>query len=74
MMQTSKRIAVKDHPNLYRDENSKAIINTDINALNEYRQRAKLANDTLENTEKIGNLEKDISEIKVLLMKLINKE
>ena len=73
-MQTSKRIAVKDHPNLYRDENSKAIINTDINALNEYRQRAKLANDTLENTEKIGNLEKDISEIKVLLMKLINKE
>lgn len=73
-MQTSKRIAVKDHPNLYRDENSKAIINTDINALNEYRQRAKLANATLENTEKIGNLEKDISEIKVLLMKLINKE
>jgi hypothetical protein len=73
MMQVNKRIAVKDHPGLYRDENSKAIINTDIHALNEYKQKNKMINSTTENTQKINALEKDISEIKCLLLALINK-
>ena len=72
-MQVNKRIAVKDHPALYRDENSKAIINTDIHALNEYKQKNKMINSTTENTQKINALEKDISEIKCLLLALINK-
>lgn len=72
-MQVNKKIAVKDHPGLYRDENSKAIINTDIHALNEYKQKVKMINSTAENTQKINGLEKDISEIKSLLLSLINK-
>lgn len=71
---------VKDNIKLYRDVHSKAIINTDANALNEYRQKMKLAEDVIQQKNdlnnvqaEINNLRNDISAIKQMMITLINK-
>lgn len=62
-------IPVKGHKNLYRDENTGAIINCDIGEYNQYisskleRQRQK---------NEIENLKNEISEIKSLLREIID--
>lgn len=62
-------IPVKGHPNLYRDENSGAIINVDDISYNQYIN-------SLENRKnqkrEIEDMKKDIHEIKTLLKELLN--
>lgn len=62
-------IPVEGHPNLYRDENSGAIINCDDNAYAQYLN--SLANRQNQKKE-IENLKQEIGEIKNLLKELIN--
>lgn len=66
-------LKVKDRPDLIRDMNSKAILNKDLNALNKYREerdfKMKLANVV----EEHNDLKKDVSEIKDLLNKLLER-
>ena len=66
-------LKVKDRPDLIRDMNSKAILNKDLNALNKYREerdfKMKLANVVEEHKD----LKKDVSEIKDLLNKLLER-
>jgi hypothetical protein len=63
-------IPVQGHPNLYRDENSGAIINYDDLAYNQYvnslyiRQNEK---------KEIDNLKNEVSELKSLLKQLLEK-
>lgn len=65
---------VKDNPNLFRDEYSKAIVNTDNKGYQDYiinRNRLKSQQETaLNNSRDIENLKKDVSEIKDLLQKI----
>ena len=62
-------IPVKGHPNLYRDENSGAIVNCDNQAYNQYINSVKnRKNQQLQ----IENLQKDLDEIKQLLKELLN--
>jgi hypothetical protein len=63
-------IPVKGHPNLYRDEKSGAIINSDTNAYNQYVNSIR-NRDTQKN--EIDSMKKDIDEIKSLLKELLNK-
>ena len=69
---------VEDHPELARDEYSKAVTNIDNDAYSKYMQGAmtrKERNATLEsNTEEINNLKEDVSEIKDMLRQLISKQ
>ena len=69
---------VEKHPELEKDEYSKAITNIDNDAYIKYMNGAvirKQRNATLENnTEEINNLKEDMSEIKDMLRQLINKE
>jgi hypothetical protein len=69
----SEYLKVKDRPDLVRDMNSKAILNKDLNALNKYREerdfKMKLANVVQEHND----LKKDVSEIKDLLNKLLER-
>ena len=62
-------IPVKGHPNLYRDEQSGAIINCDNNSYIQYKN-------SLQNREsqkkEIDSIKKDIDEIKSLLKELVN--
>jgi dephospho-CoA kinase len=67
------KFIVKEKQNLYRDGYSKAIVNTDISSLNEYKQKKKIANSVKDNEEKIQKLENDISEIKNMLVQLLKR-
>jgi len=63
-------IRVKGYQNLYRDENTGAIVNCDSVAYNQYLN-------TIHNREtqrnEIDQIKKDIDEIKTLLRELINE-
>jgi hypothetical protein len=68
---------VKDHENLVRDMNSKAILNTDKLALQEYYKKRELAKKELaeknESKQRLDKIENEMSEIKDLLRELIGK-
>ena len=69
---------VEHHPELARDEYSKAITNIDNDAYTNYMNGAlarKQRNATLQsNTEEINNLKEDVSEIKDMLRQLISNQ
>ena len=52
---------VKGHDDLRRDSKTNSIINTNVSEYNNYLTRRKLKN---KETEKIENLEKDLSDLK----------
>ena len=62
-------IPVKGYPNLYRDENSGAIISCDITSYNQYVSAKKL-HETQQ--YEISQLKNDIEELKLLLKEFIN--
>lgn len=62
-------IRVKGHPNLYRDENSGAIINCDNQSYTQYVN--SLHNREIQKNE-IEQMKTDIQEIKSLLKELVN--
>jgi hypothetical protein len=62
-------IPVKGHSELYRDENSNAILNcSDI----EYNEYLKVKNIIINQKTEIDTIKKDIEEIKLLLYSLAN--
>ena len=63
-------IRVEGHKNLYRDENSGAIINTDSHGYSQYK---KSRNIRLTQKEEIDGMKKDIEEIKNLLRMIAEK-
>ena len=63
-------IRVEGHKNLYRDEKSGAIINTDSHGYSQYR---KSRNIKLTQKEEIDSMKKDIEEIKNLLRLIAEK-
>jgi len=69
---------VEHHPELARDEYSKAVTNVDNDAYTKYMNGAivrKQRNANLEsNTEEINSLKEDVSEIKDMLRQIISKQ
>lgn len=63
-------IPVKGHPNLYRDENSGAIINCDSQSYNQY---VSMINSKQIQKHEIDQMKKDIDEIKSLLKEFLNE-
>lgn len=62
-------IPVEGEKNLFRDENSGAIVNCDTFA---YSQYIKMKNEKKKQREEIDKIKEDISEIKNLLKEFIN--
>lgn len=62
-------IPVEGHPNLYRDEQSGAIINCDNLSYNNY---VNSVNNRNNQKREIEEIKKDIDEIKSLLKELLN--
>jgi hypothetical protein len=62
-------IPVKGHPNLYRDEQTGAIVNCDNQSYNQYLNSVN--NRKLQKLE-LEQMKKDIDEIKNLLKEIIN--
>ena len=69
----SNYLKVRGHNNLVRDSNSNAILNTDVNTLNKYKEerenRMKLERAVKEHDQ----MKKDIEEIKNMLKSIIGK-
>ena len=63
-------IPVEGHKNLYRDEKSGAIINTDSHGYSQYK---KSGNIKLTQKDEIDSMKKDIEEIKNLLRMIVEK-
>ena len=63
-------IRVEGHKNLYRDEKSGAIINTDSHGFSQYK---KSKNIRLTQKEEIDRMKKDIEELKDILKKIATK-
>jgi hypothetical protein len=72
-MMTHVRI---EDTSLIRDIHSKAILNTDKAGLNEYLMKREIAKkqqaEQLQNKDRLAKLEEDMSEIKNLLVQLVN--
>lgn len=64
-------VKIQDHEELIRDNNSSAVLNVDNQALEQYKARKRKQR---EKNEEIENLKQDVSEIKSLLYKLLEKE
>ncbi len=64
-------IPVEGFPNLYRDEQTGAIVNCDNNGYNKYLSSVKRRRNQL--TE-IDSLKKEVKELRSLVMELINNE
>jgi hypothetical protein len=63
-------IRVEGHLNLFRDEKSGAIVNTDTQG---YANYVRMRSERKRQREEIDNIKNDISEIKQLLKELINE-
>jgi hypothetical protein len=67
-------LKVKDHPTLFRDPNSKAILVVDSTARSNYNNQKALAINNMKNNnelrEEVNNLKSELEEIKSLLKKL----
>lgn len=65
-------LRVKENTSFVRDTQSKAVLNTDIDALKEYYAKRELVKkekqEKIETKEKLAKLENDIEEIKKLLI------
>jgi len=60
-------------PDFLRDESSQALINTNINAFNQYKL-ARAGRESVMNQEKrIKSLENDISQLKELINNIVSK-
>ena len=68
-------LKVKDHPTLYRDPNSKAILVVDSTARSNYNNQKALAIRNQESNnelrEEVNNLKLELGEIKSLVQKLV---
>jgi hypothetical protein len=64
---------VKEHKNLVREMYSKAILNTDEQALLQHRKNKSVLKNIMENNKKIEKLESDIGDIKSMLQSIIEK-
>ena len=64
-------IPVKGHPNLYRDENSGAIINCDTNSYNQY---LNIKTSRQNQKDELDRIKGDIEEIKSLLKEIISSK
>lgn len=66
-----ERIKVEDHNDFVRDSSTNAIINTDVKS---YRQYMKKINTQRQTKEDIIDLQNEMSEIKELLIKILEKK
>lgn len=71
-----EKIQVKGHPSLFRDKSSNAILNTDMNAYQNYMESKRIKEQETKRVSDIENdlnaLKSDINEIKTMLRSLVN--
>ena len=66
-------IRVKDRTDVVRDKNSKAILNTNLNELNKYREEREFKMNLNRVIKENEEIKSEISEIKTLLLKILEQ-
>jgi predicted house-cleaning noncanonical NTP pyrophosphatase (MazG superfamily) len=70
----SEYIKVKDYPNLVRDKQSNAILNTDRDSLNKYKEEREYQAKLKRVVEENDKLKSDVNEIKTLLYQILGQK
>lgn len=65
-------IPVKGRDDIVRDANSKALLRTDLSALEEHRRKRKFFSDMQDNTNRLNKLEEDMGDIKDTMSQILN--
>ena len=63
-------IPIKDHKNLFRDEKTGAVVNTDTNGYTQYK---KMKSAKKSQREELDRIKEDIEDIKLLLKQIASK-
>jgi len=62
-----------ENPDYIRDDNNHALINTNVNAYKQYVQQRQAQKKVIDIEYEVGNLKRDVGEIKEMLMILIKQ-
>lgn len=68
------KVKIKDNEDLMRDTKSSAVLNVDTQSLKEYKARRARQKEIDRSLDRVDKLESDISEIKSLLVKILDRE
>lgn len=66
-------LGVKDHPNLIKDSNSKAVLNVDESAVKRHEERLAKVNKELQRDKEMAELKNEVGELKGMLKLLLEK-
>ena len=64
---------VKENPDLVRDMNTQAILNTNVDALKAYKKRRQKERDISDSLSDINNMKQDINDLKTLMQRILDK-
>jgi hypothetical protein len=64
---------ITDHPDLVKDSNSKAVLNTDLSAVRRHEERLTKVNKEVQRERDINQLKGDVGELKSMLRALLEK-
>ena len=68
-----KYAKVKESPELIRDMESKAVLNTNISALHAYKKKREKQQEIQSAVEDINNMKQDINDLKTLMQRILDK-
>jgi hypothetical protein len=68
-----KYAKVKENPELIRDMDSKAVLNTNSTALQAYKKKREKQQEIQSAVEDINNMKQDINELKTLMQRILDK-
>jgi predicted adenine nucleotide alpha hydrolase (AANH) superfamily ATPase len=64
---------VKENPDLVRDMNTQAILNTNVDALKAYKKRRQKEKDISDSMNDINTMKQDINDLKTLMQRILDK-
>jgi hypothetical protein len=68
-----KYAKVKENPELIRDMDSKAVLNTNLTALQAYKRNREKQQEIDSAVEDINNLRQEVNELKTLMQRILDK-
>lgn len=64
---------VKENPDLVRDMDNQAILNTNVSALEAYKKRRQKESEVSQSLNDINTMKQDINELKTLMQRILEK-
>jgi hypothetical protein len=68
------KVKIENNDDIVRDMSTSAVLNVDIQSLKDYKARRARQKEIDRSLDRVDKLESDISEIKSLLVKLLDRE